>query len=137
MGGDAKVGELVSFNVVGTMRASDIRRGMVASNMSADPAADCDTFTAQVIVLDHPGFGRGFSPQIAVHTAQVPCEFQELISRIDRKTGKEAEPNPERIKTGEVVQARMRPCGGARVCIEQFSAYPSLGRFAVRDQGKT
>ena len=26
-----------------------------------------------------------------VHTAQVPCEFEELLSKIDRKTGKESE----------------------------------------------
>lgn len=109
---------------------------MVASFSTNDPAADCEAMIAQVVVLDHPGSIRaGYCPQIAVHTAQVPCEFEELLSKIDRKTGKETEANPECAKTGDVVSVRMRPID--KVCIEVFSAYPSLGRFTIRDHGRT
>merc|ERR1740120_374973 len=98
---------------------------------SSDPAADAETFTAQVVVLDHPGEIRaGYCPVIAVHTTQVPCEFEELLAKIDRKTGKEAETNPLSAKTGEVVTVKIRP--RSLVCVETFSAYPPLGRFAIR-----
>merc|ERR1712113_288266 len=97
---------------------------------------DAETFIAQVKILDHPGWIRaGYCPAMVVHTAQVPCEFEELISKIDPKTGKEAEPRPERVKTDEVVTVRMRPC--AAVCVEKHGEYPPLGRFAVRDHNRT
>merc|ERR1719388_552794 len=109
---------------------------MILSSASNDPAAHAESILAQVIVLDHPGEIRvGYCPSIAVHTAQVPCEFEELLSKIDRKTGKETEANPTSVKTGEVVSVRMRPID--KVCIEVFSAYPSLGRFTIRDHGRT
>merc|ERR1711924_504522 len=91
---------------------------------------------AQVVVLDHPGAIReGYCPAIAVHTALVPCEFEELLSKIDRKTGKEVETNPLEARTGEVITARLRP--RTQVCMETFATYPSLGRFAVRDHNRT
>merc|ERR1712203_1315063 len=103
------------------MGAGDVRRGMVVSSASNDPAAEAEHFLAQVIVLDHPGKIRpGYCPAIAIHTAQVPCEFEELVSKFDRKTGKEAEAeaSPEFAKTGEVVTVKMRPC--KPVCVEPF-----------------
>jgi len=135
----AKVSEGTGGDVVGVslsgVEAFEIRRGMVMSG-SQDPAADAETFLAQVVVLDHPGEIRaGYCPSIAVHTAQVPCEFEELLSKIDRKTGKESEANPASARTGEVVTVKMRP--RALVCLETFSAYASLGRFAIRDHSRT
>jgi len=133
---EAKGGEVVGICISGEFRPGDIRRGMVASSSSNDPAAAAEAFVAQVIVLEHPGTIRaGYCPQIAIHTAQLPCEFEELLSKIDRKTGKEVEANPAGVKTGDVVSARLRPL--KQVCVEAFSAYPSLGRFAVRDHGRT
>lgn len=133
---EAKGGDIVGVCISGEFRPGDIRRGMVASSSSNDPAAAAEAFVAQVIVLEHPGSLRaGYCPQIAIHTAQLPCEFEELLSKIDRKTGKEAEANPAFVKTGDVVSARLRPL--SQVCVETFSAYPSLGRFAVRDHGRT
>lgn len=115
---------------------SDIRPGMVVSSASSDPASDTEWFMAQVIVLEHPGTIRaGYCPSVAVGTAQVPCEFEVLLSKLDRKTGKESEKNPEGAKANEVITARLRP--RAPLIVEAFSTYPPLGRFAVRDHGRT
>jgi len=133
---EARGGDIVGFSLGGGIRPGDIRRGMVASYSTNDPAADAEVFLAQVVVLDVAGEIRaGYCPSIAIHTAQVPCEFEELIGRIDRKTGKEVEAAPQSVKTGDVVTVRVRP--RTQVCVEAFSAYPSLGRFAVRDHGRT
>jgi len=133
---EAKGGDIVGVSLGTAVKAGDVSRGMVASFLTNDPAADAETFMAQVVVLDHPGSIRnGYCPAIAIHTAQVPCEFEELLSKIDRKTGKECEASPLSAKTGEVVTVRMRPC--KPVCVEPFSTYPSLGRFAIRDHGRT
>lgn len=131
---EAKGGDVVGVGLGAA--AGAIRRGMVLSFATNDPAADAETFIAQVVVLDHPGVIRaGYCPAITIHTAQVPCEFEELLSKTDRKTGKESEANPESVRTGEVVTVKLRP--RAPVCVEPFSAYPSLGRFAIRDHGRT
>lgn len=129
-------GDIVSFCVGDALSTADIRPGMVVSSASNDPAAEAEWFLAQVIVLDHPGAIRaGYCPAIAVGTAQVPCEFEELVSKIDRKTGKEVEALPSQARTNEVVTTRLRP--RQPLCVEAFSAFPPLGRFAVRDHGRT
>jgi elongation factor 1-alpha len=131
---EAKGGDIVGVALEG-VSAEDLKRGMVASPPTNDPAAAAETFLAQVVVFDHPGTIRpGYSPAIMVHTAQVPCEFEELVSKIDRKTGKEEAGKPDGAKTGEVVTVRMRPC--QPVCVETFSAFPSLGRFAIMDHNR-
>jgi elongation factor 1-alpha len=135
---DAKGGDIVTVALGDGVEVDDVRRGSVASSAgeTSDPAVETESFLAQVMVLDHPGAIRaGYCPSIAVHTAQVPCEFERLVAKIDRKTGKDSEANPEKAKTGDAVTVRMRPRG--HVCIEAFSAFPSLGRFAVRDHGRT
>jgi len=132
---EAQAGEIVGVALGEAVDAADLRRGMVVSSPSNDTAAVAEQFLAQVIILDHPGTIRsGYCPSMAVHTAQVPCEFEELIAKIDRKTGQEAGSQPDSVKTGEVVTVRMRP--QAPVSVEAFSAFPSLGRFAVRDHGR-
>eukprot|EP00933_Yihiella_yeosuensis_P017047 TRINITY_DN14350_c1_g3_i2.p1 TRINITY_DN14350_c1_g3~~TRINITY_DN14350_c1_g3_i2.p1 ORF type:complete len:447 (-),score=73.58 TRINITY_DN14350_c1_g3_i2:99-1439(-) len=135
----AKVSEATGGEVVGValdgVEVSEISRGMVLSG-SNDPASDAETFVAQVVVLDHPGKIRaGYCPVIDLHTAQVSCEFEELLAKIDRKTGKESGEVPLFAETGEVVSVKLRP--RAPVCLETFSSYPSLGRFAIRDHGRT
>jgi len=132
---EAQAGEIVGLALGDAVDAADLRRGMVVSSPSNDPSAVAEQFLAQVIVLDHPGTIRpGYCPSMAVHTAQVPCEFEELTAKIDRKTGQEAGSRPDSVKTGEVVTVRVRP--QVPVSVEAFSAYPSLGRFAVRDHGR-
>jgi len=132
---EAKGGDIVSVAFGDSLSAQDIRRGMVGGYVTDDPAVEAETFVAQVVVLDHPGSIRaGYCPAIAVGTAQVPCEFEELVSILDRKT-KTEQANPEMARTGEVVTVKMRPREG--VCVEAFSVYPSLGRFAVRDHNRT
>eukprot|EP00927_Polykrikos_kofoidii_P073507 TRINITY_DN69537_c0_g1_i1.p1 TRINITY_DN69537_c0_g1~~TRINITY_DN69537_c0_g1_i1.p1 ORF type:complete len:475 (-),score=88.80 TRINITY_DN69537_c0_g1_i1:75-1412(-) len=133
---EATGGDIVSFSIGEAVSSAEIQPGMVVSSASNDSAADAEWFLAQVIVLDHPGAIRaGYCPSIAVGTAHVPCEFEELVSKIDRKTGEEVEPNPLQAKTNDVVTARLRP--RQPLCVEAFSAYPPLGRFAVRDHGRT
>eukprot|EP00928_Gymnodinium_smaydae_P047994 TRINITY_DN32043_c0_g1_i1.p1 TRINITY_DN32043_c0_g1~~TRINITY_DN32043_c0_g1_i1.p1 ORF type:complete len:467 (-),score=78.75 TRINITY_DN32043_c0_g1_i1:65-1399(-) len=133
---DAKSGDVVSLCVgEGLQRGLDVSRGMVISAQSGDPACAAESFVAQVIVLDHPGSIRpGYCPAIAVGTALVPCEFEEFLTKSDRK-GKEVEKSPELVKANEVLTARLRP--RAPLVVEAFGTYPALGRFAVRDHGRT
>merc|ERR1711956_143170 len=128
-------GDNVGFNVK-NVSVKDIRRGNVASDSKNDPAKEAKTFNAQVIVLNHPGeIGNGYSPVLDCHTAHIACKFEELLEKIDRRSGKKMEDFPKKVKSGDAAIVRMKP--SKPMCVEAFSQYPPLGRFAVRDMRQT
>ena len=132
---EAQPGDNVGLNVRG-VSVKDVRRGFVCFDANNDPAREALSFTAQIIVLNHPGkISQGYIPVIHCHTAHIACEFTELISKIDRRTGKVIEVAPKFLKSGESAFVRMTPT--KPMCIERFADYPSLGRFAVRDLRQT
>merc|ERR1712036_205205 len=108
----------------------------VGSDSKNDPAKEAKTFTAQVIVMNHPGeIGNGYSPVLDCHTAHIACKFTELKEKIDRRTGKKMEDFPKKIKSGDAAIVLMTP--SKPMCVETFAQYPPLGRFAVRDMRQT
>merc|ERR1712102_171559 len=132
---EAGPGDNVGFNVK-NVSVKDIRRGNVASDSKNDPAREAKTFNAQVIVLNHPGeIGNGYSPVLDCHTAHIACKFTELLEKIDRRSGKKMEDFPKKVKSGDAAIVKMTP--SKPMCVEAFSAYPPLGRFAVRDMRQT
>jgi elongation factor 1-alpha len=128
-------GDNVGFNVK-NVSVKEIRRGYVCSDSKNDPAKEAASFIAQVIVLNHPGqIGAGYSPVLDCHTAHIACKFAELQEKIDRRSGKKLEENPKSIKSGDAAIVKMIP--SKPMCVESFSEYPPLGRFAVRDMRQT
>merc|ERR1719468_1346091 len=128
-------GDNVRFNVK-NVSVKDIRRGNVASDSKNDPAKEAKTFTAQVIVMNHPGeIGNGYSPVLDCHTAHIACKFTELKEKIDRRSGKKMEDFPKKIKSGDAAIVLLTP--SKPMCVEAFTDYPPLGRFAVRDMRQT
>jgi len=131
----AEPGDNVGFNVKG-LSIKDIKRGMVAGDVKNDPPYKAANFQAQVIVLDHPNkIMSGYTPVLDCHTSHIACKFNKLIQRIDKRTGKSQEENPKSIKSGDAAMVEMLP--SKPMCVEPFSEYPPLGRFAVRDMRKT
>ena len=132
---EALPGDNVGFNVK-SVSVKDIRRGMVAGDSKNDPPMEAANFTAQVIILNHPGqISAGYAPVLDCHTAHIACKFQELIEKVDRRSGKVVEDAPRAVKSGDaaiVVLVPQKP-----MCVEAFSEYPPLGRFAVRDMRQT
>lgn len=128
-------GDNVGFSVR-NISVKDIKRGYVCSDEKNDPARECTNFEAQVIVLNHPNQIRaGYSPVLDCHTTHTACKFEALLSKIDRRTGKSIEDNPEFIKTGDAAMVKLLP--SKPMCVETFKDYPPLGRFAVRDMKQT
>merc|ERR1712124_77264 len=114
----AEPGDNVGFNVK-NLSVKDIRRGYVASDSKNDPAAGTENFTAQVIVLNHPGqICQGYTPVLDCHTAHIACRFNELVEKIDRRSGKTLEANPKAIKTGDACIAKLVP--QKPMCVESF-----------------
>ncbi|KAJ5074969.1 elongation factor 1-alpha 1 [Anaeramoeba ignava] len=132
---EALPGDNVGFNIKG-VAVKDLRRGYVCGDAKSDPPAEVSSFTAQVIVLHHPGkIKAGYQPVLDCHTAHIACKFNKLLSKMDRRSGKVLDENPEEIKTGDASMVEMIP--SKPMCVETYSSYPPLGRFAVRDMRQT
>jgi elongation factor 1-alpha len=132
---EAGPGDNVGFNVK-NVSVKEIRRGNVAGNSAQDPPKECASFSAQVIILNHPGqISAGYAPVLDCHTAHIACKFTELQEKIDRRSGKKMEDNPQHVKSGDAAIVKMTP--QKPMCVEAFSDYPPLGRFAVRDMRQT
>lgn len=90
----------------------------------------------QVIILNHPNeIHAGYAPVLDCHTAHIACKFAELKEKIDRRSGKKLEDNPKCVKSGDAAIVKLIPTKS--MCVEAFSEYPPLGRFAVRDMKQT
>merc|ERR1712157_440441 len=124
---EAVPGDNVGFNVK-NVSVKDIKRGFVASDSKNKPASGCQDFTAQVIVLNHPGqIHAGYQPVLDCHTAHIACKFAKLNQKIDRRSGKVLEENPKMVKSGDAAMIELIP--SKPMVVEAFTDYAPLGRF--------
>ncbi|KAL3762018.1 hypothetical protein ACHAWU_002114 [Discostella pseudostelligera] len=128
-------GNNVGFNVK-NVALKDLRRGDVASDANDNPASAVSSFEAQLIVMNHPGkISIGYCPVVDCHTAHVACSITSIREKLDRRSGKVVEENPEFIQNGDAAIVTMAPT--KPLCVESFADYPPLGRFVIRDMGRT
>merc|ERR1712209_302127 len=135
--GIIKPGMIVAFAPVGvTTEVKSVEMHHTAMD-KAEPGDNVGfDVKAQVIILNHPGeIRKGYSPVLDCHTAHIACKFEEMIEKIDRRSGKKLEDNPEKVKSGDAAIVIMKP--SKPMCVEPFSEYAPLGRFAVRDMRQT
>ncbi|RLF16051.1 MAG: translation elongation factor EF-1 subunit alpha [Thermoprotei archaeon] len=131
---EAKPGDNIGFNVKGVAR-HEIRRGDVAGHPNNPPTV-VDEFTARIFVIYHPtAISEGYTPVMHIHTATVATRFVELVQKLDPRTGAVLEDHPKFLKTGDVAIVRLKPI--KPVVVEKYSDFPPLGRFAIRDSGRT
>ena len=131
---EALPGDNVGFNVK-NVSVKDVHCGNVTGDSKNDPPIEAAGFTAQVIILNHPGqIGAGYAPVLDCHTAHIACKLAEL-KKIDHRSRKKLEDGPKFLKSGDAAIVDMVP--GKPMCVESFSDYPPLGRFAVCDMRQT
>ena len=127
-------GDNVGVNLRGIAK-NEIRRGDVAGPTN-DPPTVAKSFTAQIMVLNHPSvITKGYTPVFHCYTAQVACRFEEILKKLDPRTGQVKEENPDFIKTGDAAIVKVVPT--RPMVIESSKKIPQLGRFAIRDMGQT
>ena len=131
---EAKPGDNVGFNVRGVAK-EQIKRGDVVGHPDNPPTV-AKEFTAQIIVLQHPTvITAGYTPVFHCHTATMACTIEEIIAKIDPRTGQVVQEKPDFIKTGDAARIKVRPL--RPFVIEKQSDFPELARFAIRDMGIT
>lgn len=134
---EALPGDNIGFNVK-DVEKEDIGRGDVVGKLGEPLPTVAEEFTARIIVLWNPSaIAPGYTPVFHIHTATVAGKIVEIISKLDPKTGQEIEKNPQFIKQGDAAIIRVVPL--KPVVVERFQDFPNttLGRFAIRDMGKT
>mgnify|MGYP001572089119 CR=1 FL=1 len=129
---EAEPGDNVGVNIRGIGK-KDVARGDVLCDIKDQPKV-VDEFVAQIAVISHPTvIAKGYTPVFHVHTAQVPCQFIELIEKTSPDGTKT--PNPDFLKNGEVAKVRLKPIGN--LVLETQAVNPHMSRFAIRDAGST
>ncbi|ALL00485.1 translation elongation factor 1A (EF-1A/EF-Tu) [Pyrodictium delaneyi] len=130
----AEPGDNIGFNVRGISKR-DIKRGDVAGHPDNPPTV-AEEFTARIFIIWHPSAVTvGYSPVIHAHTASVAARITEIQAKLDPRTGQVVEKNPQFLKMGDAAIVKFKPI--KPMVIEKYSEFPQLGRFAMRDMGKT
>jgi len=131
---EATAGDNVGINIRGIGK-KDIARGDVICD-AAHPIKIVEEFVANIVVINHPTvLAKGYTPVFHIHTAQVPCQFVELIAKINPATGEVLQEHPDFLKNGDAAKVRLKPHGN--LCLETQKENPYMSRFAVRDAGAT
>src|SRR5713101_6504981 len=130
----AEPGDNIGFNIRGVAK-NEIGRGEVMGHTDNPPTV-AKAFVGQIIIIYHPtAIAAGYTPVLHAHTATVGVTFEELIRKLDPRTGQVVEEKPSFLKVGDSALVKMRPL--RPMVIESFQDIPQLGRFAIRDMGST
>ncbi|CAO2623732.1 Eukaryotic peptide chain release factor GTP-binding subunit ERF3B [Lemmus lemmus] len=94
------------------------------------------TFDVQIVIIEHKSIiCPGYNAVLHIHTCIEEVEITALISLIDKKSGEKSKTRPRFVKQDQVCIARLRTAG--TICLETFKDFPQMGRFTLRDEGKT
>jgi peptide chain release factor subunit 3 len=117
----------------------DIQPGYVLSPRGPTACAAVRRFEAQLAIvelLEHKSiFSAGYTAVLHVHAVAEECSVLKLTASIDKKSGAKSKRPPMFVKSGALVTCVIE-CEQP-VCIEAFEQCPQLGRFTLRDEGKT
>ncbi|XP_073218469.1 eukaryotic peptide chain release factor GTP-binding subunit ERF3A isoform X2 [Lepidochelys kempii] len=94
------------------------------------------TFDAQIVIIEHKSIiCPGYNAVLHIHTCIEEVEITALICLVDKKSGEKSKTRPRFVKQDQVCIARLRTAG--TICLETFKEFPQMGRFTLRDEGKT
>ncbi len=130
-------GDNIGFSIRG-ITLEDASRGDCLGHPKDPPTVITPKgkWTGQIIVIWHPtALAQGYTPVVHAHTAQVAAKFSSLVKKLDQKTGAVIEDSPKFLKKNESAIVELQPI--KKMCLEKYNDFPEMGRFAVRDMGRT
>ncbi|PRD19796.1 UNVERIFIED_CONTAM: Gspt1, partial [Trichonephila clavipes] len=89
-----------------------------------------------VVILEHKSIiCPGYSAVLHIHAAIEEVSVKALICIVDKKTGEKGKTRPRFVKQDQIAIMRLE-CSGV-ICLESFKDFPQMGRFTLRDEGRT
>ncbi|XP_023205134.1 eukaryotic peptide chain release factor GTP-binding subunit ERF3A isoform X1 [Xiphophorus maculatus] len=131
---DAGPGENLKLRLKG-IEEEEILPGFILCN-SDSLCHSGRTFDAQIVIIEHKSIiCPGYNAVLHIHTCIEEVQITALICLVDKKTGDKSKTRPRFVKQDQVCIARLRTAG--TICLETFKDFPQMGRFTLRDEGKT
>ena len=131
---DADSGDNVRLRVRG-IEEEDVAVGFVACSASA-PVKATNFFQAQLVILNIKSIlAIGFRAVLHIHSATEEVVIDSFEHLLDKKTGEKLPKKPMFVRQGDIAIVNLK-CSG-NVCMETFQACDPVGRFTLRDEGKT
>lgn len=131
----APAGENLRLRISGA-EDSDVSTGFVLCSLK-DPTPMVSTFECQLVILEllehNPIFTVGYRSVLHIHTIVEECEVTKLLYAVDMKT--KDQKKVKFVKSGAMCVCRITT--EKPVCIETFGDLPAMGRFTLRDEGRT
>ncbi|KAF9481964.1 eukaryotic polypeptide chain release factor 3 [Pholiota conissans] len=113
----------------------DISPGFVLTSPTK-PIHAVRQFEAQLAILEHKSIiCAGYSAVMHIHTLSEEVTLPALLHYFDKATGRKSKKPPQFAKKGQKIVALIETA--EPVCVERFADYPQLGRFTLRDEGRT
>lgn len=127
-------GDNVHLRVRG-LEENDVHAGFVATSIPTS-LRPVEFIQARINILEVKNIiSEGSQFMIHIHSAQEEASFHKLLAKIDRKTNAVVEKDPACAKAGDVVIARLEL--SCPIVIECHKDFDKMGRFMIRDEGKT
>ncbi|XP_015930491.1 eukaryotic peptide chain release factor GTP-binding subunit ERF3A [Parasteatoda tepidariorum] len=127
-------GENVKIKLKG-VEEEEVSSGFVLCDFT-NPCRIGKVFDAQVVILEHKSIiCPGYSAVLHVHAAIEEVSVKALICLVDKKSGEKGKTRPRFVKQDQIAIMRLE-CAGV-ICLESFKDFPQMGRFTLRDEGRT
>jgi peptide chain release factor subunit 3 len=131
----AKSGENVKVKLK-NVEEEDVSPGFVLCSLD-NLCHTGKVFDAQIVILEHKSIiCAGYSAVIHIHTCAEEVTIKALICLVDKKTGEKSRVRPRFVKQDQIAIVRFEISGGM-ICLEAFKDFPQMGRFTLRDEGRT
>lgn len=131
---DAMPGENLKLRLKG-IEEEEILPGFILCN-AENLCHTGRTFDAQIVIIEHKSIiCPGYNAVLHIHTCIEEVQITALICLVDKKSGEKSKTRPRFVKQDQVCIARLRAAG--TICLETFKDFPQMGRFTLRDEGKT
>ncbi|KAJ3196099.1 translation termination factor GTPase eRF3, partial [Irineochytrium annulatum] len=130
----AKCGDNVRIRLK-NVEEEDVLAGFVMCTPKR-PVHAVTAFEARLAIVEYKSIMcAGYQAVCHAHTNVDEVTITALLHKIDKKTGKRSKNPPQFIKQGDSCIARIET--SAPICLEKYDDLAQLGRFTLRDEGKT
>jgi len=129
---EAGAGDNVGMNVKNLSKDNMPKVGDIMINKKDNTIGACQTFTAQVQVLDHPGELKvGYTPIAFVRTARSATKITSINWVIGKETGGKKAEKPVHVKSNDMAEMEFAPA--QPFVVDSFKACEGLGRVAIME----